>query len=149
MQGVKDLWVCVYLWVCVLADGAVNGGIQLLQQCDPQAWHAQDGMKLPSLPSLGLSLPPDDDDLSLEEDDLPLEKIDILAEAEALPPPALQGKATPRPAEPAAELPSAAAAPALYTGIRAAPEPESPAAQVLSRLPVLPPSPGHSGFTFP
>lgn len=98
-------------------------------------------MKLPSLPSLGLSLPPDDDDLSLDEDDdLPLKEDDILAEAEVPGPPALQGMAALLPAEPLTNLPSAAAASALFTGNSAvAPEPESPATQVLSCLLVLNP----------
>ena len=87
---------------------------------------AQDGMKLPSLPSLGLSLPPDEDVLSLEDDDL------LAEEAEAPGSPALQGAAGLPPAEPPAKASCAAAAPAPHTSNGAAPELAVPAAQVSS-----------------
>ncbi|CAK0732231.1 hypothetical protein CVIRNUC_000102 [Coccomyxa viridis] len=84
----------------------------------------QDGMKLPSLPSLGLQLPLDEDDLSLEDGDL------LAEEPKAPAPPALQGAAGLPPAEPLAKASCAAAVPAPRTSNSAAPKPETLAAQV-------------------
>ncbi len=98
---------------------------------------AQDGMKLPSLPSLGLQLPLDEDDLSLEDGDL------LAEEAKAPAPPALQGAAGLPPAEPLAKASCAAAAPAPRTSNSAAPKPETLAAQVSSCLLIFKLEPSH------
>ena len=88
-------------------------------------------MKLPSLPSLGLQLPLEEDDLSLEDDDL------LAEEAEAPASPALQEAAGLPPAEHPSKGACAAATPAPATSNSAAPKPETLAAQVSSCLPIF------------
>ena len=100
-------------------------------------------MKLPSLPSLGLPLPLDEDGLSLEDDDL------LAEEAEAPASPALQGTPGLPPAERPVQTSCAAAAPAPRTDNSTAPMPKAPAAQVSSCLPVLMPFPSRPGVMSP
>ena len=103
--------------------------------------HAQDDMKLPSLPSLGLPLPLDEDDLPLEDDDL------LAEEAEAPASPGLQGPMGLPPVEHPAQTSCAAAEPAPCASISAMPEPEAPAAQVDSILSACHRAiPSHSGL---
>ena len=103
----------------------------------------QDDMKLPSVPSLGLPLPLDEDDLSLQDDDL------LAEEAEAPASSALQETAGLPPAEHPAEASCAAELMAPRTDSSFAPKANAPAAQVSCCLRVLTPFPSRPGAMSP